>query len=305
MKEQEYILEKQESFDLRHIFESGQCFRWNPNEDGSYTGVIKNAVIHIKKEKEKLVFKGKSQGDLKAIIRDYFDLDNNYNQIKEKLAKIDDFMRISIEFGEGIRILHQDLWECIISFIISANNNIPRIKGIIEKISKTYGNEIEFEGKSYYTFPTPQQLSQASIADLRALGLGFRDKRVYYTTQMILKKQFDLDKIQNLNDSNQMREALLKLDGVGPKVADCILLFSLKRYDVFPIDVWVRRVMNELYIHQENEEKVSKKVLNELAKERFLDLAGIAQQYLFYYRKNQEFSHHKKLSASIVQKFTA
>lgn len=305
MQEQEYILERQESFDLQHIFESGQCFRWNPNEDGSYTGVIKNAVIHIKKEKEKIIFKGICEGDLKAIVSDYFDLDNNYDQIKEKLAKIDDFMRISIEFGEGIRILHQDLWECIISFIISANNNIPRIKGIIEKISKAYGNKIEFEGKNYYTFPTPEQLSHASIEDLRKLGLGFRDKRIFHTTKMVIKKQFDLEKIQNLDDFNQIREALLKLDGVGPKVADCILLFSLKRYDVFPIDVWVRRVMNELYIHQEKEEKVSKKVLNQLAKEKFLGLAGIAQQYLFYYRKNQDFSYYKKISENGVHQFTA
>lgn len=302
MKKQEYILERQESFHPKHIFESGQCFRWNQKEDGSYIGVIKNAVINVRKEKEKIVFKGICEGDFKQIVRDYFDLDNNYNQMKGKLSKIDDFMRISIEFGEGIRILHQDLWECIVSFIISANNNIPRIKGIIEKISQAYGNKIEWEGKTYYTFPTPEQLSQASIADLRALGLGFRDKRIYHTTKKVLEKQFDLQKIQNLDDSEQIREELLKLDGVGPKVADCIMLFSLKRFHVFPIDVWVRRVMNELYIHQENEEKVSKKILHELAKEKFLGLAGIAQQYLFYYRKNQDFPQNEM---NIAKKFTA
>lgn len=285
MRKQEYILERQESFELKHIFECGQCFRWNLQEDGSYTGVIKNAVINVKKENEKVIFKGVCEENLREIVTDYFDLNTDYTKIKDKLSKVDNYLKTSIQFGDGIRILNQDVWECIISFIISANNNIPRIKKIIERISKEYGNKIEFERNDYYTFPTPTQLSKASVEDLRTLGLGFRDKRVYNTTKMILEKQIDLDKIQNLDNSNQIREELLKLDGVGPKVADCIMLFSLKRYDVFPIDVWVRRVINELYIHSEKEETVSKKVLNKLAEEKFLGIAGIAQQYLFYWRR--------------------
>ena len=187
----------------------------------------------------------------------------------------------------GIRILNQDLWECIISFIISANNNIPRIKKIIERLSQNYGEKIEWNGKNYYTFPNPESLSQASVQDLREMGLGFRDIRVFNTTHMILNKTVDLKKIKNMKDSNKMREELLKLDGVGPKVADCILLFSLKRYDVFPIDVWVRRVMNELYIHNENEEKVNKKEIQVLAKEKFLGMEGLAQQYLFYWKRSK------------------
>lgn len=285
MNVQEYIIENQESFNLKHIFDCGQCFRWNENEDGSYTGVIKNAVINVKMNDKKVIFRGICDNDFKITVRQYFDLDNNYDKIKEKLSKIDDFMKNSTQFGEGIRILNQDLWECIISFIISANNNIPRIKKIIERLSKEYGNEIEFEGKKYYTFPTPEQLSKATIEDLRSLGLGFRDKRVFATTQKILNKEIDLQKLTEMDNSNLIREELLKLDGVGPKVADCIMLFSLKRFDVFPIDVWVRRVMNDLYIHNENEEKVSKKMLNKLAEEKFLGMAGIAQQYLFYWKR--------------------
>lgn len=285
MRKQEYILESQESFELKHIFECGQCFRWNEEQDGSYTGVIKNAVINVQKKNKKIIFKGVCEKDLKQTVIDYFDLDNNYDQMKEKLAKIDAFMQASIEFGTGIRILHQDFWECIISFIISANNNIPRIKKIIERISKEYGTKIEFEGKEYYTFPTPEQLSKASIEDLRALGLGFRDKRVFATTKRIFEKEFDLEKVRNLDNSNEIREELLKLEGIGPKVADCIMLFSLKRFDVFPMDVWVRRVMNELYIHDEKEERVSPKKVNQLAEEKFLGMAGIAQQYLFYWKR--------------------
>lgn len=285
MREQEYILKNPESFNLSHIFECGQCFRWNLNDDGSYTGVIKNGVINVKKIDNDVIFHGMCEGSLESIVEDYFDLNNNYNEIKKKLAKIDDFMKISTKFGEGIRILHQDFWECIISFIISANNNIPRIKKIIERISKEYGTKIDFEGKEYYTFPTPKQLSKASIEDLRSLGLGFRDKRVFNTTQMIYSKQFDLEKISQIDDSEIIETELLKLDGVGPKVADCIMLFSLKRFDVFPVDVWVRRVMNELYIHNENEEKVSKKLLKQLAEDKFFGIQGIAQQYLFYWKR--------------------
>lgn len=281
-----YVLENQNSFNLVHIFECGQCFRWNKQEDGSYIGVIKDAVVKVQKENDSIIFSGKSNNsDFKTLIREYFDLDTDYLEYKDKLSQIDIYLKESIEFGNGIRILRQDLWECIISFIISANNNIPRIKKIIDKISQNYGEKIEFEGKTYYTFPSPESLSKATVQDLRNMGAGFRDKRIYNTTKMILNKEVDLDKLKNLNNTDLMRDELLKLDGVGPKVADCILLFSLKRLDVFPIDVWVRRVMNELYIHNENEEKVNKNELQALAKEKFLGLSGIAQQYLFYWKR--------------------
>ena len=195
-------------------------------------------------------------------------------------------MKTSINYGEGIRLLNQDLWETIISFIISANNNIPRIKGIIDRISKTYGEKIVWEGKEYYTFRTPKQLSKATIEDLRKLGLGFRDVRVYETTKIINAKKVDLEKLHKEENTQHVREILLTLPGVGPKVADCILLFStLKRLEVFPIDVWVRRVINELYIKNENEEKVNKKEIEQLAKQKYGNLAGIAQQYLFYWKR--------------------
>ena len=285
--EEEFVLEKQESFDLKHIFECGQCFRWNEQEDGSWTGVIKDAVINVKKENEKIIFSGIVLGNksLKEIVFEYFDLGTNYEEYKSVLSEVDEYLKESIEFGYGIRILKQDLWEMIISFIISANNNIPRIKKIIEALSFTYGNKIIFKGKSYYLFPTSGNLAKASIEDLRKLGLGFRDKRIYETTKIINDNKMYLDEIKKLKDTNSMREELLKLDGVGPKVADCILLFALKRVDVFPIDVWVRRVMNDLYIDSEDEEKVNKKELQVLAEEKFKGLSGIAQQYLFYWKR--------------------
>ena len=166
MKEEEFILYNQESFILKDIFECGQCFRWNKQEDGSYTGVFKGNVLNVKQEENKIIFKGICRHNIITTCIDYFDLDTNYENIKNKLSKIDDNLKTSIEYGNGIRILNQDLWEAIISFIISANNNIPRIKGIIERICKTYGNKIEWNGVEYYTFPTPEQLAQASVEDL-------------------------------------------------------------------------------------------------------------------------------------------
>ena len=282
---EKYVITNQDSFNMKDIFECGQCFRWNKSEDGSYIGVVKDAVIKVETSNDDIIFTGNSRKDFIKIVRNYFDLDTDYKDYKQKLSSIDNYLKESINFGDGIRILNQDLWECIISFIISANNNIPRIKKIIERLSLNYGKKVEFMGKDYYLFPTPEELSKASVQDLRNLGLGFRDKRIYETTRLILNKTFDLDDFLKLNDSNKMREDLLKLEGVGPKVADCILLFSCKRMDVFPIDVWVRRVMNELYIHNEDEEKVNKKELQKLAEEKFLGLSGLAQQYLFYWKR--------------------
>lgn len=284
---EKYIIEDQDSFDIVHIFECGQCFRWNKMDENTYIGVIRGAVIKVKQEGKNITFIGVAEKDFKDTINYYFDLNTNYSEYKNELANIDNFMKESIKFGSGIRILRQDLWECIISFIISANNNIPRIKKIIERISKEYGKKIEFEGNTYYEFPTPEELSHASIEDLRALGTGFRDKRIFNTTKMILEKQVDLEELAKMKNTQDMRNELLKLDGVGPKVADCILLFALNRLDVFPIDVWVRRVMNDLYIHNEDEEKVNKLQLQKLAEEKFGSLSGIAQQYLFYWKREE------------------
>ncbi len=287
MKEQQYILKNPETFHLKDIFECGQCFRWNEQEDGSYTGIWKENVVNVKKEGQDYIFTGICKTEnLEEEIHTYFDMDRNYEEIKENLSHIDNYMKDSIQYGKGIRILNQDLWETIISFIISANNNIPRIKGIIERLSKTYGKPIEWNGKIYYTFPTPGELKNVTVEQYRALGLGFRDIRLYETTKMILEGKVNLQELEENPNTIEVREKLLTLSGVGPKVADCILLFSdLKRLEVFPIDVWVRRVMNDLYIKNEDETKVNKKQIEKMAKEKFGDLAGLAQQYLFYWRR--------------------
>ena len=286
MQEQTIILNNTNSFNPVHIFECGQCFRWNKQKDNSYIGVVGNNVLKVQKEENKIKIQSIGEDDLESLVTNYFDLQRDYSKIKKELSKVDPYLAKSISYGNGIRILNQDLWETIISFIISANNNIPRIKVIIDRLSKTYGNSIEWNENIYYTFPTVQQLSKASIQELRGLGLGFRDIRVYETTQKIANGEVSLQELLDEADTNKVREKLLQLSGVGPKVADCILLFStLKRFDVFPVDVWVRRVMNELYLHQADEKKVKRQQIEQLAKEKYGNLEGIAQQYLFYWKR--------------------
>lgn len=289
MKEETYILKNVKSFEPKHIFECGQCFRWNLEEDSSYTGVVGRNILNVKRVQDDIIIKGFCSDNIKDVCTKYFDLDTDYEEIKEKLSIVDDNLKISIEYGKGIRILCQDVWEALISFIISANNNIPRIKGIIERLSKKYGKEIKWNNKSYYTFPTPEELSKASVKDLRLLGLGFRDTRVYQTTRMVKEKQIDLENLEKIVYINELREELLKFPGVGPKVADCIMLFSMKRYEVFPIDVWVKRVMTELYFDIDTEKSnLSNKKILEFAENEFGDLAGLVQQYLFYWRRELE-----------------
>ncbi len=287
MREEKYILRKPKTFNLENIFECGQCFRWNKETDNSYTGIWKENVVNVKKENDDYIFTGVSNSsNFEQEIVQYFDLNRDYETIKKELSKIDKYMEVSIKYGEGIRILNQDLWETIISFIISANNNIPRIKGIIERLSEKYGKQIEWQENKYYTFPSPEELKNVTVEEYRKLGLGFRDIRLYETTQKIINSEINLKELEKNSDTQEVRNKLLTLSGVGPKVADCILLFStLKRFEVFPIDVWVRRVMNDLYIKEKDENKVNKKQIEKIANEKFGNLAGLAQQYLFYWRR--------------------
>ena len=276
-----------DSFNLEHIFECGQCFRWEKINEYSYIGIIDDTVLKVKIDNDKLVISGVTdKKDIQNYLIEYFDLNRDYSKIKSKLSSIDKYMKESIDYGYGIRILNQNIWECIISYIISANNNIPRIKKIINNLSTRFGKKVTFEGNNYYLFPTIDQLATASVEDFRAAGAGFRDIRLYTTTQAIYNKDFDLSKLIQINDTNEIEKILLELDGVGPKVANCIMLFSLKRFDVFPVDVWVRRVMNELYIHAKDENKINSKEIVKLAHDKFGDLSGIAQQYLFYWRRD-------------------
>ena len=286
--QQKYILQNIDSFELNHIFDCGQCFRWNQQSDWSYTWIFWKNILNIQKKSDSVIFSWIIDWDIQTIVNQYFDLDRDYSEIKSKLSKVDNYMEESIEYWCWIRLLNQDLRETIISFIISANNNIPRIKWIIERLSQKYWTEIDRNRQQYFTFPTPQQLKDVSISDYRKLWLWFRDVRLYETTRMVLDWKVNLSSLYK-KDTQTVKNELLNLSWIWPKVADCILLFSdLKRLEVFPIDVRVRRVMNQLYIHNPVETKVNKNQIQKLAREKFWDYAWLAQEYLFYRARTQK-----------------
>lgn len=269
-----YVKEGVRDFNLDHIFDCGQCFRWKREENGSYTGIAMGRKVNMEFSYDDgsdssgtLIINGSDEKDFEEIWRDYLDLDRDYSAIKEKLAAADPVMAKAIEKGRGIRILKQDLWETIVSFIISQNNNIPRIKGCIENLATGFGED--------GNLPTPEKLASLSIDDLSPVRLGYRAKYLIESSKQVL----ELGLPTNF-------EELTNLCGVGPKVANCICLFGLGDVSSFPIDVWVRRVMNKMYGIDEN----NKKEMADFAKNQFGDLGGIAQQYLFYYIRQVELS---------------
>lgn len=281
-KDNQIILEGiSEDFEPKHVFECGQCFRWLREEDGSYTGVVQGKVINVKKENDLIIFDNTNKEDFENIWFDYFDLGRNYGEIKKQLKVMDEYLEKATEFGKGIRILQQDGWEMLISFIISANNRIPMIQRAINNLSERYGKFIgEYRGKKYYAFPTPEELSTVSVEDIRACQTGFRDKYIKSVVDYVNENNEDVLSYRKLDTSECIKE-LVKFNGVGPKVADCIALFGMQKYDTFPVDVWVKRVMEEFYV----EDNLSLPKIRKFALDKFGDLAGFAQQYLFYYAR--------------------
>ena len=281
-KDNQIILEGiSEDFEPKHVFECGQCFRWLREEDGSYTGVVQGKVINVKKENDLIIFDNTNKEDFENIWFDYFDLGRNYGEIKNQLKVMDEYLEKATEFGKGIRILQQDGWEMLISFIISANNRIPMIQRAINNLSERYGKFIdEYRGKKYYAFPTPEELSTVSVEDIRACQTGFRDKYIKSVVDYVNENDDDVLSYRELDTSECIKE-LVKFNGVGPKVADCIALFGMQKYDTFPVDVWVKRVMEEFYV----EDNLSLPKIRKFALDKFGDLAGFAQQYLFYYAR--------------------
>lgn len=272
------------NFEPSHVFDCGQCFRWMKEEDGSYTGVAKGKILNVSKEGQDIILMNTNMEDFKNIWYDYFDLGRDYGQMIEKLKMHDDNLFKATEFGHGIRLLQQDGWEMLISFIISSNNRIPMIQRAINNISQTYGDYLgEYRGKKYYSFPSPNQLARASVEDLRNLKLGFRDKYVHDTTRSVVESGMDVSSFIDM-ESDICHKELLKFKGVGAKVADCIALFGMKKYDSFPVDVWVKRVMQEFY----GAEDMSLVKMRAYGRDLFGQDAGFAQQYLFYYVRELE-----------------
>ncbi|QZY57537.1 8-oxoguanine DNA glycosylase [Crassaminicella profunda] len=275
------MVEGIKDFEPSHIFECGQCFRWNREEDGSFTGVAKGRVINVLKDENNIIFHNTNKEEFLNIWVDYFDLKRDYGKIKESLAKKDSVMKEATHYGTGIRILNQDEWEILLSFIISSNRSIPLIKKSIESLCKRYGCFLgKYKGKKYYDFPKLEALQNKSVEEIKESYTGYRAKYIVDTVELIRQKKVEIYNLKNLSTEKSKKE-LLRCSGVGPKVADCILLFSMGKFDVFPIDVWVRRIMEYFYFS----EGTTLKKIQIFAKEHFEDMAGFAQQYLFYYAR--------------------
>lgn len=281
-KDNNIILKNPDSFNLTHIFECGQCFRFEKISEKGYRGVVQGRVLTITQSGEDVVFENTSYSDFKEIFEDFFDLSTDYSKIKQRLSE-DPVLKEAIAFGGGIRILRQDLWEAVVSFIISASNNIPRIKKIIESFCHNFGEKIIYNGMEFYSFPTPERIANLTLEDLGVIKAGYRDKYILDARDKFLSGEICEDKLKTLSYANAKAE-LLKIKGVGNKVADCILLFGLSRSDSFPVDVWVKRVMEHFYFDGEK----SIGTIEDFARKTFGDLGGYAQQYLFFYARENK-----------------
>lgn len=281
-KNSSIIINGTRDFQADHIFENGQCFRWNREDDGSYTGIAFGKALNLRHDGETLVIDNTSTEEFHSIWKDYLDLERDYGTLKTMLSGKDPVMEAAVAYGSGMRILQQDKWETLISFILSQNNNIVRIKKCVESICAAHGSPIgTYRGKMRYTFPTPEQLAALSPEALDTCRLGYRAKYIVETARQVAddggKTLYSLGEAT----AEEAYEYLLSLSGVGPKVANCIMLFSMAKYASFPLDVWIKRVMHEFYHIEEG----NVKKMQEYAAEHFGEFGGIAQQYLFYYAK--------------------
>ena len=255
-----------ECLDLDLNLDCGQAFRWERNDDGSYSGVAGGYFLNIKKENGKLIFNDTTMEVFNSFWVHYFDLNKDYKRICETL-KEDELLSSTIDEYYGIRILNQEPWEALCSFVISQQNNIKRIKLIINRLCKAYGEDL---GNGYYSFPSAERLSTLSVEDFEALGTGYRAKYLEKLAKDVAGGQIDLQKIKSLS-LDEARKELLNIYGVGIKVANCALLFGFEFYSAFPVDVWMKRVM-EYYPNG--------------LPECFTGIEGIAQQYLFHWARN-------------------
>ncbi len=259
------ILTLTDDFDLGLCLDCGQAFRWKQIDNGSWEGVAFAKKLNVSQEGNVITFYDTTPEDFEKIWSNYFDLNRNYKEIIETYTE--ENLKTACDTYPGIRILKQDEWEAICSFIISANNNIPRIKGIIERLCENFGEDLG----GAYSFPEPEKIARLTVEDLAPLRAGFRAKYIIDAAQKIASGEVDIEKIKTLPLADAKAE-LLKIKGVGEKVAQCALLYGFGRVDAFPIDVWVKRIIEELYP-------------NGLPK-CMEGTQGIAQQYLFHWRRN-------------------
>lgn len=282
-----YVLDREihakiTEFDLAQTFECGQCFRWNKIYDNGYLGISSGKVLEIEQKQDRFVFRGTDRATFEGYWIDYLDLKRDYGKIIEKISTEMHMIRAT-EYGNGIRILLQDEWEALVSFIISSNNNIKRIKKIVEGLCKLYGKPADYKNNTLFAFPDPKDIYGAGCEDLGDIKCGYRAGYIIDAVEKVHLEEVDVYSIRNMKYEEGIKE-LMRIKGVGPKVADCVLLYGGAKYESYPVDVWVKRVTEALYLKKDSKPADIK----DLARNMWGDLAGFAQQYLFYYaRENQ------------------
>ena len=272
----EKIIIKSEDFKLYDTFECGQCFRWEKEEDGTFVGIAGGRCARLRETEDGIEIETTKE-DYESFWVKYFDLERDYGSIKKSLC-INDIMREAVQYGGGIRILRQEFFETLISFIISQRSSIPKIKSTIKKMCERYGKRITFFEKEYYAFPESSVIASLSEEELRSLGMGYRAPYIMRAAADVESGRISEEELLSL-PTDEARKKLISMYGVGDKVCDCVMLFSLAKYDLFPSDVWIKRVMAEEFGAKENDAKKEGEAL-------FGDYSGFAQQYLFYYRRN-------------------
>lgn len=267
-------------FSIEQICGSGQCFRLDKTADDTYELVAGSRYLKIETRRTGTAKEGApraeetvlccTQEEYEQFWKDYFDLTVSYEDIIGRIDSGDRYLKSAARFGSGIRILRQDVWEMIVTFIVSQQNNIPRIKGLIRALSERYGRKLEAaDGRTYYTFPKAEELASATEEELRDMKLGYRSRYICATARMAAQKEVDLAAVKEM-DYQEAREELMKFPGIGGKVADCICLFALHQMDAFPVDTHIKKALAAHYP-------------DGFPFERYRGCAGVMQQYIFYY----------------------
>lgn len=267
------------NLNLKQIADSGQCFRMNKIEENCYSLVAFGDYLELIQIDDNKILLANETSKGTSFWKGYFDLNYDYGAVVKSLSEGNDtFLKEAAEFGSGLRILRQDPFEMLISFIISQNKNIPAIKNAVERLCQRFGDEkicpagIRSEKKTYHTFPNAKQLSGAKKEDLRSLGLGYRDEYVLGAARAANRGDLDLEKMKSM-DAETLMEKLMLLKGVGKKVASCVALFGFHKLNVAPVDVWINRIDKEMYDGR-------------FPWDEYSDIAGLVQQYMFYYIRN-------------------
>lgn len=261
---------------------SGQCFRMVEESDGSFTVVIKDRVVNIKEQGNFLELDSNELKDIDKVVNNYLDLDRDYESINRLISSKNDVIKANIDLCDGYKILNQDKFEMFITYIISQNNNVKRIMGSVDKLSRLYGRKVFFRDKEYYLFPTYDEMKDISLEELKSIGVGFRDSYIRNALDKLKEDSDFLDKIGMMSTVDAMNE-LTNIKGIGTKVASCILLFGYGRLDTFPIDTWVRHFVSENFNIRDNIKDISVYM-----RDVFGEYSGIAIQYFYHIERNMK-----------------